>query len=55
MKKCYISGAVLMAAAGTGFLTWMMVKKYNPELYYDLKHSMRKMSNDIENSMEDMM
>lgn len=47
--------AALMAAAGTGFFTWMMIKKYNPELYYDLKYSMKKMSRDVENSMEDMM
>lgn len=46
-------GAILMALTGYG--AWSLYKKYNPEGMKDMEHACKKISRDVEKTIDDMM
>ncbi|MEG1495060.1 MAG: hypothetical protein RR047_00675 [Bacilli bacterium] len=55
-KKTAVATGITLAVLGTaGYGAWALYKKNNPNVMYDLKKGMNKMSKNVEKSMEDMM
>lgn len=55
VKKGSIIGGVAVGFALAGYGAWCMYKKYCPECAYDMKKDMKKMTRDVEKSIENMM
>lgn len=55
MKKTSKIGMTAILMAVTGYGAWSLYKKYNPECMNDMEDMFRKMSKDVEKSLDDVM
>ncbi len=55
MKKSSVVAGSMMLMALTGYGAWCMYKKMNPHCAHELKKDMKRMTRNMEKSMEDMM
>lgn len=46
--------STLAMVAGVSMLSWIMIKKMNPEMLDDMKHMMKCSTNKMLNKLEDM-
>lgn len=52
-QKVGMGAAVLMALTGYG--AWSLYKKYNPDYMKDMDYAYKKISRDVEKTIDDMM
>ncbi len=55
MRKSGIIGGIAIGLALTGYGAWCMYKRFCPECAYDVKKDIKKMTRDVEKSIENMM
>ena len=55
MRKSSMIAGTLMISALTGYGAWCAYKKMNPHGANEMKRDMRKMTRNVEKSIEDMM
>ena len=55
MKKSQKIGMATVLMALTGYGAWSLYKKYNPDYMRDMECAYKRISRDVEKTMEDMM
>lgn len=55
MKKSYKVGMTTALLALTGYGAWALYKKYNPDYMKDMELAYKRMSRDVEKTIDDMM
>jgi len=55
MKKSQKIGMTAVLMALTGYGAWTLYKKYNPDYMRDMEDAYKKISRDVEKTMDDMM